>query len=230
MTISRMMRRASAGQAGAIDYAALVDSLAPTYFWPLQTDLVPSHGAVGLTSAGTAPNFLRAGPPALGGTCADSSAMELRGSFNAANSNLGYSFGGWFAFDKIGAADSPSCTLTNWSGSGGAMMRWSGSATAIQCHHDSDSIFSDSLAWTAGDWHHLFVTWDGSARRMYFDGVDVGGDIPGGGAPNNSGTNFNIGTYTNRSTDRTDGGFAWCGWWEDVALDPADVAALAMVA
>jgi hypothetical protein len=74
-----------------------------------------------------------------------------------------------------------------------------------------EPLVSDSVI-THGEWHRVGFTWDGSARVLYVDDVEVAGDTPKLGLAESEGTLY-IGAASNLQA-----GSHWCGLIDDVRI------------
>lgn len=211
-------------------YERLIDSLTPTYFWPFQTDAVSTATALTLTTPHSAPTYTLAGPGMVTSDTSmeNATVLHMNDAGNVINANTnttGYSYGGWFRVDVL---QSDKALISNWGASKGFMIHEQTSASWLIYHqgtgHSAGDVFTDQ-GWSVGEWHHWFVTWDGTTVRLYLDGVlsSSWADSTALGSI----TDFHVGSYANRTGSRPDAGAAWCGLWENVCLTPAQVAKLA---
>lgn len=223
MTISRAMRRAASGLLVPGYMEDIVDPLAPTYFWPLQGDLVASHGGKNLTDVGTA-TTTAAGPGADPGDLSrDSPAMSLTNqTINANENTTGFSYGGWFRVDTL-ASDQG--VMGNWTPDGSMLVLF---GTTWRVYIGS-SFTSFAHGVTAGTWYHWMVCSGGGSTIVYRNGAVV--TTWATSAALGSALQFRIGSYNiNNAAWRPDMAAAWCGWWVNRKLTAGEVAGLALAA
>lgn len=192
-------------------YQSLVDSLVPTYFWPLQGDVVATHGMS--LNIGTTTSYIDG--PLGGGQAARSTSMYLYNHTINANANSSaYSYGGWFKL----FAGSTGTFMGNWDSDGS--MLFSG-----RLYHQSGFYNYTQPSWyDPSEWNHLFVTWNGSTQYFWINGRVVSTRTIGGGL--GSSVRMELGSY-NGGNARTNQAAAWCGWWVNEALEEPDVRRLA---
>ena len=218
---SRRMLLAS-GKGGYLDFAL---SLNPSHFWPLQGDLLDVAGYANFVSNGNTVSYPAAGPNVSpGDLCVYSTSLGLyepTNNFNANQNTNGWSYGGWFK-------------LANWTATASLM----GCYSPIMIYPYSGQITlypaSPNPAYNHGftnnTWHHVMHVGNPTTTKhhLYVDGVDVGQTGTGQSMTLSSGTQLNIGQYSNVN-GRTTMSAAWCGWWKNVALTPAQIQKLAGV-
>lgn len=209
---------------GPGDYADVIDALSPTYFWPLQGDLLASHGAVNLTDASTPAVAYVGGPDAdSGDEGANSDLLALRGAGINCNANTtGYSFGGWFKFDSFASGEA---VMSNWALSSGAML-YMQSGTQFRLYRNG-STYTFTHGLSTGVWYHLMVTWSGFTNEVLYYVNGVLTETWTGVASPGAATVFGIGHYNNTNSTRADMAAAWVGWWVNVTLTAGQVADLA---
>ena len=104
-----------------------------------------------------------------------------------------YTIEAWFYADQMGTRG-----IVGWGNYGSYNQ-----VTALRLHGSNGFRhywWANDLDVTTGDisgaWHHVAVTWDGTDRKLYLDGVFKKGDQPSGHAVPNA-SNFRIGSTNN---------------------------------
>ena len=138
-----------------------------------------------------------------------------------------WSFEGWFSFADItqtnvflaSAHTASSVPNTGWS------LRW-GRTTAytFEGHIDNgtlDTLVGPTAAYARATWHHVVLTYDGTAGRIYVDGALAAGPVTG--AFGGSGVpTFAIGNDSTGQSLSMSGSVDECAWY-NAALPLADV-------
>lgn len=220
------------GQQGSESYADVVAATSPTYFWPLQSNLVASHGGVNLTDSSSPSVGYITGPAAQDSDVgADSDVGDLRAAGINANESGGdgFSYGGWFRIDTL---VQPEAIMGNFSNPGGV----ANGSTVIQIGttqfrfiiEDEYSTFATGIS--ADTWHHLIFTVDSADKKMryYRDGALIYTSSAFTTITLGDREMMNILAYGN-GISGADGAAAWIGWWNSKTLSLAEVESLAGV-
>jgi len=85
--------------------------------------------------------------------------------------------------------------------------------TALTDGSPSTSPLVSEFVITDGEWHYIAVTWDGSRRRLYADGIKVAEDSGSLANLVSSNTGLNLGAGRNRSA-----GTFWSGLIDDIRI------------
>ena len=226
---ARLMAMAKKSAGG---YEGVVAATSPTYFWPLQGDLVASHGGVSLTNQGTHAISYVAGP---GMETSDQAVrgvqMSLLASGVNANANTnGFSYGGWLNIANL-TTKANTAVIGNWTSSVGSMLFIYSTTHLAVYVGGAMTTYAHGL--TNSTWHHFIVTMDPADKkvRIYVDGALAHTSTALTSAALGSSTALRLGSYaTNASPGwRPDQDAAWCGWWNNKTLSLAQIEALAGV-
>lgn len=212
-------------------YMSLVDSLAPTHFWPMQGNYLQSHGTVPLTSYYSGATSWITGPMNDQGHSYTPTFLYDSGATNANVNTTAYSYGGWFQqIPDINVWYGHRRNLMgNWSTNGTMIYigdNSNGQNNDYAIYHNGSILQVDPPAgYVTGEWFHIMIVWNGTTQFVYWDGVQIASVARTGalGAANV----FNIGTYGNRANDSSPMSAAYAGWWVNRALTPTEVRALA---
>lgn len=106
------------------------------------------------------------------------------------------------AWIKTNSTNDPG-VVSKWTNGNGYMLFMTGGANGrIENNFAGGAQVSGGTKVNDGNWHHVAITWDGSQRAVYIDGILDATPLLWNTSPTNSGTTFLLGSYNNGGEGR----------------------------